>query len=126
MADVAVKLTGEVTGLKQPMQIDPDCAAYLVNNPEAYAAFVADLHRRGLVVHAQHVITFVSPVPGVPVMVLRVIPAEHGKATADVDAAVSETARMLCANGIEVRWVRTDGAVRAFRLWQPRSRVRER
>jgi hypothetical protein len=91
------------------VQIDPDYAAYLVNNPEACAAFVADLDRRGLVVHALHVITLVSPVPGVPVMVLRVIPAEHGKATSDVNAAVYETVRMLCANGIDVRWVYTDG-----------------
>jgi hypothetical protein len=36
MADVAVELTGDVTGLKKPMQIDPDYAAYLVNSPEAY------------------------------------------------------------------------------------------
>jgi hypothetical protein len=141
MADVAVKLTGEVTGLKQPMQIDPDYAAYLVNNPEAYAAFGADLHRRGLVVHALHVITFVSPVPGVPVMVLRVIPAEHGKATADVNASVYETVRMLGANGIDVRWVCTDGdstyvqtlatafarvrELESYNLWLPSHRQTE-
>jgi hypothetical protein len=91
------------------MHIAPELAAYLVSDPGAWASFVADLDRRNMVVHSMRVISLSSPVPGVPVMVLRVIPAEHGKAKADVNAAIEETVRILNASGLSVRWVCSDG-----------------
>jgi hypothetical protein len=39
----------------------------------------------------------------------RVIPGEHRKGTADVDATIVEIVRMLNENGLCVRWVCTDG-----------------
>jgi hypothetical protein len=46
MADVAVTLDWTVSGLKEPMRIAPELAAYLMSNPGAGASFVADLDRR--------------------------------------------------------------------------------
>jgi hypothetical protein len=71
VADIVVKLFGEVTCLKQHAWVDPDYAAYQVNDMESLAMFVAELHRRGLVVHALHVIRLVSRVRSMSVMVLR-------------------------------------------------------
>ena len=83
----------------------PEYAAQLLADPALFARFVAELDRRKLIVHARHVITLISPVPGVPIMVLRVIPSEHGKATADITGAIRTAVEMLNFSGVWIKLV---------------------
>ena len=100
---------GKVAGLKEAMSVTKEYAEELLSDPAKFALFVADLERQKLIIHALHVLTFVSPVPGVPAIVLRVIPAAHGKATEDITLAIEQAVQMLAKNGITARWVCTDG-----------------
>jgi hypothetical protein len=70
------------------------------------ANFLADLDRRNVVVHSMQVISLSGHVPGVPLVVLRVIPAEHEKGSADVNPAIEETVQTLNESGLSVRWGR--------------------
>jgi hypothetical protein len=57
----------------------------------------------------RNVISLISPVRGVPTLVLRVIPAPHGKANADVNAGTEHIVGILNSSGLSVEVVCTDG-----------------
>ena len=109
VADVVVEANGNVRGLKVPMQLPPDSAAQLLKDPVAWAGFVAEKDGLRLIVHHLHVISVISAVPGVPAMVIRVMPAPHGKATDEVNAEIERLIGLLNANGLSVELVCTDG-----------------
>ena len=107
IADVVVEPNGNVRGLVEPMQIDVGEAELLKADPAAFARFVGE-HERGVVTHL-HVISVLSPVPAVPPMVLRVIPAPHGKATSEVTTEIERLVVLLNNEGLSVELVCTDG-----------------
>ena len=100
---------GTARGLEVPMQLPREYAARLLQDPVAYAGFVAGEDEFQLVVHHLHVVPLISIVPGVPAMVIRVMPAPHGKATEEVNAEIERLVGLLNANGLSVESVCTDG-----------------
>jgi hypothetical protein len=72
----------------------------LFGDRRAFAGFVAEQHDLGVVMHHVHVISLISPVRGVPTMVLRVAPAPHGEANADVSAEIEREVGFLNSSGL--------------------------
>jgi hypothetical protein len=91
------------------MRLDPEHSARLLGDQKVFASFVAEQHDLGAVVHHLHVISLLSPVRGLPTMVLRVIPAPRGKANADVNAEIERTVGIINSSGLSVEVVCTDG-----------------
>jgi hypothetical protein len=100
---------GTVNGLNVPLHIDPALAAQLVADPDAYARCVGGLDGASIPVDYLHLITLISVVPGVPTMVLEVIPAAHGTATSFVTDAISVHVHEVNRDGGRVICVRSDG-----------------
>jgi hypothetical protein len=96
----------------------------LLGGQKAFANFVAERHDLGAVVDHLHVISLISPVRGVLTMVLRVIPAPHGKATADVNAEIKRIVGIINSSGLSVEVVCIhDGSTYVSRLAGPFARV---
>jgi hypothetical protein len=91
------------------MHIDPALAAQLKADPDAYARFVGGLEGASIPVNYLHLITLISAAPGVPTMVLEVIPAAHGKATSFVTDAISVHVHEVDRDGGRVLGVCSDG-----------------
>jgi hypothetical protein len=108
-ADVTVGPDGTVNGLNVPMHIDSALAAQLVADPDAYAGFVGSLDGASIPVNYLHLMTLISVVPGVPTMVLEVVPAAHGTATSFVTNAMSVHMHEVNRDGGRVICVCSDG-----------------
>ena len=90
-------------GLKEQLQLSPEEAAPLLDKRgDAFAEFVAKLHRKGAIACYMHIICFIPVVPGVSSMVLQVIPAQHGKAIVEVNGAVKRIVRIMQQGGFEI------------------------
>jgi hypothetical protein len=96
---------GTVNGLNVPMHVDPALAAQRVADPDACARLVGGVDGASIPVNYLHLTTLISVVPGVPTMVLEMIPAAHGTATSFVTEAMSvhvhevnrDGGRVICA-----------------------------